>query len=225
MSVPPDFHWLGEGRDYRATWAAMRRFSARRDNDTPDAFWALAHPPVFTQGLAGRPEHLLARGHIPVVSTDRGGQVTYHGPGQLILYTLVDLRRAGLGPRDWVERLEQVVIDWLDERGVVAARREGAPGVYVGGAKIAALGLKIRQGRCYHGLSFNIDMDLAPFARINPCGYQGMAVTDARRVVPGLEADLPGIARDLVARLGLRSSVAGGPPPSPEPDSMGKHTA
>ena len=203
MSLSPDFHWLGEGRDYRATWAAMRRFNARRDRNTPDAFWALTHPPVFTQGLAGKPEHLLSRGHIPVVPTDRGGQVTYHGPGQLVLYTLVDLRRAGLGPREWVERLEQAVIDWLGERGVAAARREGAPGVYVDDAKIAALGLKIRQGRCYHGLSFNIDMDLGPFARINPCGYQGLAVTDAKRLL-GDTGALSAIARDLADDLGAR---------------------
>ena len=200
MLSSPAFQWLGDGRDYRATWAAMRRFTARRDAETPDALWALTHPPVFTQGLAGRPEHLLARGPIPVVATDRGGQVTYHGPGQLILYTLVDLRRAGLGPRDWVERLEQVVIDWLGERGVSAGRREGAPGVYVDEAKIAALGLKIRQGRCYHGLSFNIDMDLAPFARINPCGYQGLAVTDVKRLL-GETGSLPDIARELTAGL------------------------
>ena len=186
----------------------MRRFTARRTPDTPDAFWALPHPPVFTQGLAGRPEHLLHPGHIPVVPTDRGGQVTYHGPGQLVLYTLVDLRRAGLGPREWVERIEQVVIDWLAARGVTGERSSGAPGVYVDGAKIAALGLKIRRGRCYHGLSFNIDMDLAPFARINPCGYQGLAVTDVKRVLDGPErdVDLEAIARELVAGLGAKLS-------------------
>ena len=202
------FHWLGESRDYRATWAAMRRFTARRAPATPDAFWALTHPPVFTQGLAGRAEHLLAPGLIPVVSTDRGGQVTYHGPGQLMLYTLVDLKRAGIGPREWVQRLEQAVIDWLAGRGVAAERRANAPGVYVGNAKIAALGLKIRQGRCYHGLSFNIDMDLAPFARINPCGYQGLVVTDLKRVLgggaEGQALDLPGIARELAAGLDTR---------------------
>ncbi|QGT77694.1 lipoyl(octanoyl) transferase LipB [Guyparkeria halophila] len=201
MSISHDFHWLGERRDYRATWAAMRRYTARRAPESPDAFWALTHPPVFTQGLAGRPEHLLSPGHIPVIPTDRGGQVTYHGPGQLVLYTLVDLRRAGLGPRDWVHRLEQVVIDWLAARDVLAARRSDAPGVYVDHAKIAALGLKIRQGRCYHGLSFNIDMDLAPFARINPCGYQGLAVTDAKRLLGETDA-LPTIARELAANLG-----------------------
>ncbi|MFI9651460.1 lipoyl(octanoyl) transferase LipB [Guyparkeria sp. GHLCS8-2] len=199
-----NLHWLGEGRDYRATWAAMRRYTARRTPETPDAFWALTHPPVFTQGLAGKPEHLLSPGFIPVVPSDRGGQVTYHGPGQLMLYTLVDLKRAGLGPRDWVHRLEQAVIDWLSERGVSGERRSDAPGVYVEGAKIAALGLKIRQGRCYHGLSFNIDMDLTPFARINPCGYQGLAVTDVQRVLGGgatHECDLPAIAHELVDNL------------------------
>ena len=208
MSSSPKFHWLGECRDYRATWAAMRRFTARRTPDNPDAFWALTHTGVFTQGLAGRPEHLLHPGHIPVVPTDRGGQVTYHGPGQLVLYTLVDLRRAGLGPREWVERIEQAVIDWLAARGVTGERSSGAPGVYVDGAKIAALGLKIRRGRCYHGLSFNIDMDLAPFARINPCGYQGLAVTDVKRVLDGPERDfdLEAIARELVAGLGAKLS-------------------
>ncbi|TKA90061.1 lipoyl(octanoyl) transferase LipB [Guyparkeria sp. SB14A] len=201
MPRSPQFRWLGERRDYRATWAAMRRYTAKRSTESPDAFWALTHPPVFTQGLAGRPEHLLSPGHIPVIPTDRGGQVTYHGPGQLVLYTLVDLRRAGLGPRDWVHRLEQVVIDWLAARDVLAARRSDAPGVYVDHAKIAALGLKIRQGRCYHGLSFNIDMDLAPFARINPCGYQGLAVTDAKRLLGDTDA-LPTIAREFAADLG-----------------------
>ncbi|WP_322521796.1 lipoyl(octanoyl) transferase LipB [Guyparkeria halophila] len=205
MSRSSEFRWLGEARDYRATWAAMRRYTARRTPETPDAFWALTHPPVFTQGLAGRPEHLLNPGCIPVVPTDRGGQVTYHGPGQLMLYTLVDLRRAGLGPRDWVQRLEQAVIDWLDARGVAAERRADAPGVYVNDAKIAALGLKIRQGRCYHGLSFNIDMDLAPFARINPCGYEGLAVTDVKRLL-GETGALPDIARELTADL-ARSST------------------
>lgn len=200
MPQHDNFHWLGERRDYRATWAAMRRYTAGRTGETPDAYWALTHPPVFTQGLAGRPAHLINPGHIPVVPTDRGGQVTYHGPGQLMLYTLVDLKRAGLGPRDWVDRLEQAVIDWLGERGVAADRRTDAPGVYVDGAKIAALGLKIRQGRCYHGLSFNIDMDLTPFARINPCGYQGLAVTDVKRVRGDTEA-LPVIARALAAKL------------------------
>lgn len=202
MSLSPDFHWLGERRDYRATWAAMRRYTARRGPETPDAFWALTHPPVFTQGLAGRPEHLLNPGHIPVIPTDRGGQVTYHGPGQLVLYTLVDLRRAGLGPRDWVHRLEQAVIDWLAAREVLAARRSDAPGVYVNYAKIAALGLKIRRGRCYHGLSFNIDMDLAAFSRIDPCGYRGLAVTDAKALLGEVEP-LPTIARELATELAL----------------------
>ena len=202
MSNSPDFRWLGERRDYRATWAAMRRYTARRGPETPDAFWALTHPPVFTQGLAGRPEHLLNPGHIPVIPTDRGGQVTYHGPGQLVLYTLVDLRRAGLGPRDWIHRLEQAVIDWLVARDVLAARRSDAPGVYVDHAKIAALGLKIRQGRCYHGLSFNIDMDLAPFSRIDPCGYRGLAVTDAKALLGDAEP-LPTIARELATELAL----------------------
>ncbi|MDG4868518.1 lipoyl(octanoyl) transferase LipB [Guyparkeria sp. 1SP6A2] len=206
MSPYPEFHWLGERRDYPATWAAMRRFTAQRDPQTPDAFWALTHSPVFTQGLAGKPEHLLSPGFIPVVPSDRGGQVTYHGPGQLMLYTLVDLKRAGLGPREWVHRLEQVVIDWLAVQGVDGARRTDAPGVYVDGAKIAALGLKIRRGRCYHGLSFNIDMDLTPFGRINPCGYQGLVVTDLRRLKPEIDSVPQAIGRELAEGLiaGLR---------------------
>ncbi|MFW6323246.1 MAG: lipoyl(octanoyl) transferase LipB, partial [Guyparkeria sp.] len=120
MPRSPEYRWLGECRDYRATWAAMRRYTACRNPETPDAYWALTHPPVFTQGLAGRPEHLLNPGPIPVIPTDRGGQVTYHGPGQLVIYTLIDLKRAGLGPRDWVQRLERTVIDWLGRRGVTA---------------------------------------------------------------------------------------------------------
>jgi lipoyl(octanoyl) transferase len=141
----------------------------------------LSHRPVFTQGLNGQPQHVLDPGDIPVVRTDRGGQVTYHGHGQLVVYTLVDLKRAGVGVRAWVTALEQVVIDYLTEFGVRAERLPGAPGVYVAGAKIAALGLKVRQGRCYHGLSLNLDVDLAPFARINPCGMANLPVTDLRR--------------------------------------------
>jgi len=160
----------------------MRAFTAARDAATADELWLLEHQPVFTLGLAGKAEHLLDAGAIPVVRCDRGGQVTYHGPGQVVLYTLIDLRRAGLTVRALVAALEQAVIDCVAESGVQAERRAGAPGVYAGGAKLAALGLRVRGGCSYHGLALNVDMDLAPFARINPCGYAGLAVTDLRRL-------------------------------------------
>jgi lipoyl(octanoyl) transferase len=168
--------------EYESTWRAMQDFTARRDAATPDALWLLEHPPVFTQGQAGRPEHLIAPTAIPVVPIDRGGQITYHGPGQLVAYVLVDLKRRGYGVRELVTRLEAAVIDLLAAHGIAAGRRAGAPGVYVDGAKIAALGLRVKQGRTYHGLALNVDMDLAPFALINPCGYPGLAVTQCRDV-------------------------------------------
>lgn len=163
--------------DYLPTWQAMQDFTLQRTAETADQLWRLQHPPVYTLGLAGKPEHLLQAGQIPVVKCDRGGQVTYHGPGQLVIYTLLDLRRHRLGVRDLVRRLEQSVIDLLAQFDVTAAGRVEAPGVYVGDAKIAALGLRVRNGCCYHGLSLNVDMDLTPFAGINPCGYPGLAVT------------------------------------------------
>ena len=158
----------------------MQDFTAQRTADTPDELWLLEHPPVYTQGQAGKPEHLIAETTTPVVSIDRGGQITYHGPGQLVAYVLVDLRRRGYGIRELVTRMEQAVIDLLAAHGVVAERRAGAPGVYVDGAKIAALGLRVKHGCTYHGLAFNVDMDLGPFAAINPCGYAGMRVTQCR---------------------------------------------
>lgn len=166
--------------EYVPTWRAMQDFTARRTAETPDEIWLLEHPPVYTQGQAGRPEHLIAATDIPVVPIDRGGQITYHGPGQVVAYVLVDLRRRGYGIRELVARLEQAVIDLLAAQGVAAARLAGAPGVYVAGAKIAALGLRVKQGCTYHGLALNVDMDLAPFAAINPCGYAGMPVTQCR---------------------------------------------
>ena len=167
---------------YAATWRAMQSFTAGRDPDTEDEIWLVQHPPVFTLGQAGRREHLLADVGIPVVAIDRGGQVTYHGPGQVVGYVLLDLRRRGYGVKELVRRLEQAVIEVLAAEGITASRRDGAPGVYVeaagtDGAKIAALGLRIRNGCSYHGLSLNVAMDLAPFAAINPCGYAGLAVT------------------------------------------------
>ena len=166
--------------DYEPTWRAMQAFTAARQADTPDEIWVLEHPPVYTQGQAGKPEHLIAATSIPVVPIDRGGQITYHGHGQVVVYVLIDLRRRGYGIRELVTRMEQAVIDLLAAHGVTAERREGAPGVYVAGAKIAALGLRVKHGCTYHGLALNVDMDLSPFKAINPCGYAGMQVTQCR---------------------------------------------
>ena len=162
---------------YEPTWRAMQSFTQRRDASTDDQLWLVQHPPVFTLGLAGRREHVLAPGDIPVVSADRGGQVTYHGPGQAVVYLLLDLKRRKLGVRDLVSRIEQGVIDLLGECGVEGRRRAGMPGVYVGDAKIAAIGLRITRGCSYHGVALNVDMDLEPFSRIDPCGYPGLAAT------------------------------------------------
>jgi len=168
--------YLGE-RDYREMWSAMRAFTAERDASTADELWLLQHPPVYTLGQAGRREHLLDTGETPVVETDRGGQVTWHGPGQLVAYPLLDLRRWRLGVRDLVHALEASVIALLGDYGVTAVRRADAPGVYVDGAKIAALGVRVSRGCSYHGLALNACNDLAPFRRINPCGHAGMPVT------------------------------------------------
>ena len=165
---------------YLPVFDAMRAFTEARTADTPDELWQVEHPPVFTQGLAGKVEHLLAPGAIPVIPVDRGGQVTYHGPGQVVIYCLLDVRRLGLSVRGLVTALEQAVIELLAAHGITAQARPDAPGVYVDGAKIASLGLRIRQGRSYHGLSLNVDMDLEPFTRINPCGYPGLRVTQLR---------------------------------------------
>lgn len=164
--------------EYEPTWRRMQAFTQERDASTPDEIWFLEHPPVFTLGLNGKPEHVLAAGDIPVVNIDRGGQVTYHGPGQLVVYPLIDLKRRKLGIRALVEALENAVIDTLAEFDIEAESRRDAPGVYTReGAKIAALGLRVRRNCSYHGLAFNIAMDLEPFQRINPCGYAGMQVT------------------------------------------------
>ena len=162
--------------DYEETWRQMRRFTDTRSAATPDQIWLLQHRPVFTQGQAGKAEHLLAPGDIPVVQSDRGGQVTYHGPGQLIVYLLLDLRRRSLGVRPLVTLLEQAVVELLDTQGIEAAPRPDAPGVYVAGDKIASLGLRVRRGCSYHGLSLNVAMDLSPFERINPCGHPGLGL-------------------------------------------------
>jgi lipoyl(octanoyl) transferase len=184
---------------YEPTWQAMQAFTAQRDSDTPDELWLLEHLPVYTQGQAGKPEHLIAATDIPVVPIDRGGQITYHGPGQLVAYLLVDLRRRGYGVRELVTRMEQAVIDLLAAEGVSAERQAGAPGVYVAGAKIAALGLRVRHGCTYHGLALNVDMDLGPFAAINPCGYAGLAVTQCRDL--GVALSLPQAEQALTHAL------------------------
>ncbi|HEX5337924.1 MAG TPA: lipoyl(octanoyl) transferase LipB [Gallionella sp.] len=175
---PPHIHTLGLV-EYLPTWEAMKRFTAERTSDTPDEIWLVQHPPTYTQGLAGKPEHLLNPTDIPVVKIDRGGQITYHGPGQIVAYLLLDMRRWKIGVRELVRLMEQAVINLLGEYGVAAQGREDAPGVYVGDAKIASLGLKIKNGYCYHGLALNVDMDLTPFSHINPCGYAGLRVTQA----------------------------------------------
>ena len=166
--------------EYAAAWEAMRRFTEGRGPASADEFWLLEHPPVYTLGQAGRPEHVLESGGVPVVRSDRGGQVTYHGPGQLVAYLLVDLARRRLGVRRFVELLEDAVLDTLADCGVQGGRRPGAPGVYVDGRKVASIGLRVRHGCTYHGLALNVDLDLAPFARIDPCGYPGLAVTSLR---------------------------------------------
>lgn len=179
----PSLHIKALGMvDYEPTWRAMQRFTDERTADTLDEIWLVQHPPTFTQGQAGKPEHLLNPTDIPVVKIDRGGQITYHGPGQIVAYLLLDLRRWKINVRELVRLMEQAVIDLLAEYGVAAEGREDAPGVYVGIAKIAALGLKIKKSCSYHGLSFNVDMDLSPFDNINPCGYEGLRVTQAIEV-------------------------------------------
>ena len=169
-------------QDYEPLWRAMQAFTNERDGQTPDEIWFCEHPPVFTLGLNASREHLLAPGDIPVVQIDRGGQVTYHGPGELMIYPLVDLKRAGLGVRDMVTALEQSVVDLAAAFSIMAASRADAPGVYVQGRKIASVGLRVRIGATYHGMALNIDVDLEPFSRINPCGFSDLEVTDLRRL-------------------------------------------
>lgn len=194
-------------RDYRETWQAMRAFTEARVADTPDEIWIVEHPPVYTQGVAGRPEHVLDAGEIPLVASDRGGQVTYHGPGQLLLYTLLDLRRLELGVKALVQILQQAAIATLAQYGIAAGERADAPGVYVGAAKIASLGLRVRQNGCYHGLSLNVDMDLRPFARINPCGYPGLPMTQLADF--GVQAAYHEPAVPMILHLQERLGYAG----------------
>jgi lipoyl(octanoyl) transferase len=190
---------------YAAVWEAMRAFTDARAQDTPSELWLLEHPPVFTLGQAGRVEHVRAPGAIPVVRSDRGGQVTYHGPGQLVAYLLLDLRAAGLGVRPLVSLLEQTLVGLLAEWGVPAESRPDAPGVYVDGRKIASLGLRVRRGCSYHGIALNIDLDLEPFSRIDPCGFPGLAVTRLRDLGVALGVAEVGsrFAAMLAAALGL----------------------
>ena len=198
---------------YEPMWRAMQAFTDTRDAETRDELWLVEHPPVFTLGQAGKWEHVLMPGEIPVVPVDRGGQVTYHGPGQIVAYPLIDLRRLKLGIRELVCRIEQAIIDTLAVWNVEAVRKEGAPGVYVAGAKVAALGLRVRRGCTFHGLAFNVNMDLEPFHRINPCGYQGLAVTQL--VDLGGPSSLAGVEAELVAQLArqLGLTVQMAPPP------------
>lgn len=175
-------------QDYEPVWRGMQQFTDERDRYTRDEIWFTEHPPVFTLGLNAGREHLLAPGDIPVMQIDRGGQVTYHGPGQLMVYPLLDLKRAALGVRDLVTALEQAAVDLVAEYGIEAASRADAPGVYVAGRKIASVGLRVRRGSSYHGMALNIDVDLEPFSRINPCGFSDLEVTDLRRLGVGAGA-------------------------------------
>jgi lipoyl(octanoyl) transferase len=205
---PAAARWLGRV-EYEPTWRAMQRWVESHQVDTPDELWLLEHPPVFTLGQSARREHLLAPGEIPVVAADRGGQVTYHGPGQLVVYVLLDLNRLGLGVRALVMALEAAVIGLVAERGIRAHARRDAPGVYVGAAKLASIGLRIRRGISYHGLALNVDMDLDPFSRINPCGQAGLETVDLRRL--GCEATVSAAGQALVPHLWRALSLAGEP--------------
>ncbi len=199
MSTPVRIRRLGL-TSYAPVWRAMQAFTDTRTDESADELWLTEHHPVFTQGLAGKAEHILDPGPIPVVASNRGGQVTYHGPGQVVIYTLIDLRRAGIGIREWVSALEDCVAGWLCDNGLAAHARADAPGVYLAdGAKIASLGLKVSRGRCYHGIAVNIAMDLEPFSRINPCGHPGLAVTCARERGLAIAPEQAGLA--LVHRL------------------------
>ncbi len=177
-------------RDYETVWREMQDFTAQRTADTADEIWLLEHSPVFTLGLNGKREHLLTPGDISIVNCDRGGQITYHGPGQLIAYLLLNLKRRGLGVKEMVRRMEQAIIDLLADYAIDGQRREGAPGIYVTDKKIAALGLRVRRGCSYHGLSLNVDMDLTPFSRINPCGHKGLETTQLSKLRANIDKNL-----------------------------------
>ncbi len=197
----------------------MQAFTDARTPGTADALWLVEHEPVFTLGQAGKPEHVLAPGDIPVLHVDRGGQVTYHGPGQIVLYPLLDLRRLGLGVREYVHRIEQAIIDVLEDWNIGAQRRQGAPGVYVGEAKIAALGIRVRRGCSFHGLAFNIGMDLEPFHRINPCGYAGLRVTALQDLggPASIDAVKPALLEYVARQFGLELQPQAGLPAQLQP--------
>lgn len=197
--------------DYEPVWRAMQAFTDSRTDDTPDEIWFTEHRPVFTLGVNASRDHLLAPGDIPVVQADRGGQVTFHGPGQLLVYPLIDLRRAGLGVRGLVTALEQSVVALATGYGIAAASRCDAPGVYAEGVKFASVGLRVRRGASFHGMALNVDMDLAPFHRINPCGYSGLEVTDLRTLGAPLSPDMARAALlpHLLDRLGFASGEPG----------------
>jgi lipoyl(octanoyl) transferase len=204
--VPPPvvIEHLGQV-DYEPTWRAMQKFTDERTPETPDEIWFLEHPPVFTLGMNAKPEHLLAPGDIPVVQIDRGGQVTYHGPGQLVVYPLIDLRRANLGVRDLVTALEKSVIHYVAEFGVDAECRRNAPGVYVNDRKLASVGIRIRRGASFHGMAMNVSLDMEPFTRINPCGYAGLEVTRLADLTPieTVTEAARGLEPHLLRALGL----------------------
>ena len=218
-------------RAYEPVWRAMQAFTDARDESTTDELWIVEHFPVFTLGQAGKPEHVLAPGDIPVLQVDRGGQVTYHGPGQIVAYPLVDLRRLRMGVREFVCRIEQAMIDVLADWNIVGMRRAGAPGIYVGDAKIGALGLRVRRGCSFHGLAFNVAMDLEPFRRINPCGYEGLQVTsmvdlggpsDPAALVPAMVAALStqlGLAPDWQAESAIATT------PDPAEHALAEHAS
>lgn len=212
-AVPPA-HVRDLGRQpYEPVWRAMQAFTDARDEATPDELWLVEHEPVFTLGQAGKPEHVLMPGDIPVLHVDRGGQVTYHGPGQIVLYPLLDLRRLKVGVKDYVCKVEQAMIDTLADWNIEAVRRAGAPGVYVGDAKIGALGIRVRHGCTFHGLAFNIAMDLEPFRRINPCGYAGLQVTSLADL--GGPSGPDGVKPRLVEHLARLFALETVPAPPP----------
>lgn len=211
---PPEFSWIADARsscdeatgfvlrtlgrtDCERCWCAMRAWTDARTRDTPDELWITEHPPIYTLGLAGRREHVLRENAIPALKVDRGGQVTYHGPGQLVVYTMIDLRRRGIGVRELVVALENAVVALAARHGIAAAGRRDAPGVYVGDRKLASLGLRVRRGCSYHGLALNVDMDLEPFGRINPCGMAGLAMTQLAAEGASMEMDVRSVAEEL----------------------------
>lgn len=196
--------------DYQTTFDAMKLFTEHRDSETPDELWLLQHPSVYTQGRAGKPEHILQHTDIPIVQADRGGQVTYHGPGQLTVYILVDLKRNSLGVRDLVSGIERAIVALMADLGVDAAAKDDAPGVYVEGRKLASLGLRIRNGKSFHGLALNIDMDMQPFLAINPCGYQGLVMTQISELVepcPSFDWVQNALTSHLVTELKLTTKI------------------